>query len=191
MSRFLDLIKDPEEIAALENDFRNEFKSGEVIVEEVDDNFQLFLDGFGDLGVAQYAHMQEAEMYEHLGLSVIAQNEMGQRFPFFNTLRSTLGELPEDIEEFYDIRLTEAKKLADLGLEHLKLRWHQLVGVCAIVDRCADGKNVILADTVGLGKTCICFLAMAYVRYLRVFEDLAPPICECRFTYRCLFSFVF
>ena len=111
MSRFLDLIKDPEEIAALENDFRNEFKSGEVIVEEADDNFQLFLDRFGDLGVAQYAHMKEDEMYEHLGLSVIVQNKVGQRFPFFNMLRSTLGELPEDIEDFYNIKPTETKKL--------------------------------------------------------------------------------
>ena len=191
MSRFLDLIKDPEEIAALENDFRNEFKSGEVIVEEADDNFQLFLDGFGDLGVAQYAYMQEDEMYERLGLSVITQNEEGQRFPFFNMLRSTLGELPEDIEDFYDLKPTETKKMEELGLEHLKLRWHQLVGVCAIVDRCADGKNVILADTVGLGKTCICFLAMAYVRYLRVFEELAPPICECCVVYCGSFSSFF
>ena len=178
MARFLDLIKDPEEIAALEDDFRNEFKSGEVIVEQADDSFQLFLDDFGDLGVAQYAHMQEHEMYERLGLSAIAASEEGQRFPFFNVFRSTLGELPEDIEGFYDIKLSDVKKMAELGLEYLKLRWHQLVGVCAIVDRCADGKNVILADTVGLGKTCICFLAMAYVRYLRVFNDVAPPICE-------------
>ena len=149
-----------------------------MIVAEADNNFQLFLDGFGDLGVAQYAYMQEDAMYERLGLGIVAKNETGQHFPFFNVFRSTLSELPEDIEGFYDIKASDTKKIEDLGLEHLRLRWHQLVGACAIVDRCTDGKNVILADTVGLGKTCICFMAMAYVRYLRVFETLHPPICE-------------
>ena len=121
--------------------------------------------------------MTDDELYECLGLSIFGNGS--QCFPFFNTFRSTLGELPEDIDGFYDILIRDTKKQTELGLELLTLRWHQLVGLCAIVDRCIDGKNVILADAVGLGKTCICFMSMAYARYLRVLSGTRPPICEC------------
>ena len=60
----------------------------------------------------------------------------------------------------------------------LKPMWHQLVGVAAMVRRFFDGKNVILADGVGVGKTMECFMVMCYLRYLHGLKEkeVRPPI---------------
>ena len=184
MARFLDLIKDPEAISILEEEYRATFNSGAMVDESGDASFDRFLDGFGDLGVAQYARMKYEDLYKRLGLEAFYTDETEKlkvpTFPFLNLFVSRIGELPEDIEGFTEITAnTPPEALDKLYLSELRVRWHQLVGACAVVDRCVDGLNVLLADAVGLGKTLICYLAMSYLRHIRLMrgKNFNPPIC--------------
>ena len=57
----------------------------------------------------------------------------------------------------------------------LQPRWHQWVGLAAMVERFFSGSNVLLADGVGVGKTMQAFMVMAYMRYLRVLSEGNEP----------------
>lgn len=50
-------------------------------------------------------------------------------------------------------------------------RWHQLVGILALIDSAFNGKNILLMDEVGLGKTMQVAGAIAIITYFRDFYD--------------------
>ncbi|KZP14423.1 hypothetical protein FIBSPDRAFT_751821, partial [Athelia psychrophila] len=58
---------------------------------------------------------------------------------------------------------------------HAKLpcspRWHQLVGLLAMIHRAFDGKNVLLMDEVGLGKTMQIVGVIAILAFFREYYD--------------------
>ncbi|KZP14431.1 hypothetical protein FIBSPDRAFT_686255, partial [Athelia psychrophila] len=48
-------------------------------------------------------------------------------------------------------------------------RWHQLIGMLALLDSAFNGKNILLMDEVGLGKTMQVAGVVALVTYFREF----------------------
>lgn len=53
-------------------------------------------------------------------------------------------------------------------------RWHQLIGMLALVDAMFNGKNILLMDEVGLGKTMQVAGAIAIITFFREYHDRMP-----------------
>lgn len=194
-------MKDADSIAALEEEYRSVFQLEDLTDDPRDESFDRFLDAFGDLGVAQYAHMKPKEIYDRLGIPSFYTPDStpltrAPSFPFLNKIISTIGQIGEDIPDFTKLNsyqdgipLPESRSTE---LNEIRVRWHQLVGVSAIVDRCVEGHNVLLADSVGLGKTLICFMTMAYLRFCRYDQSAGgSPICKCNYITNVFFSNIY
>lgn len=124
-----------------------------------------WLDKQGDLGVGEFRERTTEDIKSLLGLPE-------GPFPFFNKIIHDLGTWPEDIKGFKELNEVQDKEtLEEHRLRVLQPRWHQYVGLAACVKRFFDGKNVILADGVGVGKTLQCFMMMGYLRHLRITLD--------------------
>lgn len=116
-------------------------------------------DSKGDLGVGQFANLSVETLKRLLGI----KND--QPFPFLVETLSDLGVATGDKE-----------KSSEEFVQPFEPRWHQFVGVCAIVQRMYKGENVLLADGVGVGKTLQALMLIAYLRYLRIkVSHDAPP----------------
>lgn len=71
------------------------------------------------------------------------------------------------------------------GMVPLKLLWHQLCGVAAIIDRIWTAEEtpnvhgILLADDVGVGKTAQVMACIAFIQFvfqLEVRQQARPPI---------------
>ncbi|KAI9062330.1 hypothetical protein FKP32DRAFT_1535605, partial [Trametes sanguinea] len=108
-------------------------------------------------GVEAYKKLTIEQMRVAFGLPTA-------HFPFFNkTTDSTGNEDP----------WTESGRqaLASPNAAELKPFWHQWVGLLKIVDNLMDGKNLMLMDQVGVGKTLQAVGTLAMYEWLRVHKD--------------------
>ena len=187
--QFLKLIKDADDITAIEEEYKLTFLRMDDLDDDADLALDQFLDALGDLGVGEYANSKPSDLLQLLGVKcdnpdeVDADSTKEPTFPFMNPLISENGVLPEDIPGYWDYTLPDDLQRAyeEHALSRLTSMWHQKVGVCAIADRCLSGRNTILADAVGFGKTFICYMTMACLRITCLSSDRSegrPPICE-------------
>ena len=165
------------------------------------DGLMDLIDDGNDLGVGAWKDMNMDELGDLL--SIDASTHVV--FPFFNVALHDYGTDPSKIDGFAKIKLPALPKRElgdedvarhqeeleeldeDLGSKHMRRlwpRWHQLVGLVAILARFFDGKNVLLADGVGVGKTMQAFMTIAYLRFLRRKSSesgrpVIPPFGEC------------
>lgn len=105
-------------------------------------------------GTDEFAKMSEADLWHYLGFS-------SQKIPFFNDRIDPSGKETPWTDEgaaFF------AK--ADNG-EILQPRWHQLVGICKMMQNAFAGKSVLLMDEVGLGKTLQAAAVTAILAFYR------------------------
>ena len=154
-------------------------------LDDGDEELMKMLDKDSDLGVGDYQHKSMAELGEMLGIDAIQRTA----FPYFSTIVSDLSKDPGDLEgdrqqysdlmslrpDVSDMDEEEAEEafakwdevLAKNFYRRIWPRWHQLVGLTAMLARFYTHKNVLLADGVGVGKTMQAFMAMAYLRYCK------------------------
>ena len=152
-------------------------------LEDGNDDLMRVIDAQGDLGVGKLADKPLKELGRLLGIDTTGYKP----FPFFETIVSDLGKDPGDdtIDRatYLDLlkRMPNADELSDdEAAEEFKKwdeelarhmyrriwpRWHQVVGLVAMVERFFSHRNVLLADGVGVGKTMQAFMAMAFLRY--------------------------
>jgi len=183
-------LNDPEVIRRLELEFYSTFKELSLdmdTIENRDNEGGLnWLDEDGDVGVTEWKDKTVDDIRAQLGLP--SEEDMPD-FPFLNRHYSPVGkDLVNDASDFpgYDPKNTTDEEAESMGLLRLKPHWHQWVGLAAMVSRGFEGKNVILADGVGVGKTLQCFMLIAYLRFLegktRVIDEACtrplPPIGE-------------
>lgn len=84
--------------------------------------------------------------------------------PNFNAFLDPRGE-----KTYWD----HAEWFADAANDQIPCspRWHQLVGQLAMVHRAFDGKNVLLMDEVGLGKTMQIVGVIAILTFFREYHE--------------------
>lgn len=167
IEKFLLQLNSPAVIEQVEASYNSYFRSLEDL-EDPEEDLMQWMDGDGDLGVAEMKGLSRDELMAQLGLPVSPD----WTFPFFNSFISDLGSLPDEVNDFdsYKAPDDEQKALAERNLRRLEPRWHQIVGIAAIVRRVFEGRNVILADGVGVGKTLVCMGLMAYLRHLKIVD---------------------
>lgn len=121
------------------------------IPQDTDIDLGECFDDLGDLGVDKESKMSTEALMKELGIFHLAK----QTFPAFNPLRHTEGksawDSPKDFIE------------GAPGIEDLRLRWHQLAGIHALISRGLEGQGVLLADDVGIGKTAQIMGQIAFV----------------------------
>lgn len=190
IEKFLAQLRGLEEISELEQAYAEKFLTVEG---EGDGNYELmeWMDDSGDLGVGEWKTKSDDEMLELLGLKQLWEGENDMeitvtwQFPFMNGWLATDGTLPSGIQDLRTLHDEDADKVKSRSdrppLIPLKPMWHQYVGLAAMVKRFYHGKNVILADGVGVGKTMECFMVICYLRFLRTLlanEKTLPPLGE-------------
>lgn len=109
-------------------------------------------------GTEKYASLDEEAIDQLLGIE--------DTFPDFNKV--------DDPNGLIDGWSTEGRAMQTAGNGvPLRLRWHQKVGVLALLENKFAGRNTALADMVGLGKTgqALAFIA-ASVYYQASFATL-------------------
>ncbi|KAK7682072.1 hypothetical protein QCA50_014658 [Cerrena zonata] len=107
-------------------------------------------------GVEAWEKLQVSELYRYLGL------DEEKPLPFFNKYI--------DLADSRDAWAHPALVEADEGNPNrilLRPHWHQLVGMCKMLDCLFDGKPVLLMDGVGLGKTLQVVGVIAILAYYR------------------------
>ena len=170
-------LNDPEIVAQLEDDYTDVFMQYEA---ESDDDRDRSLDGLldmhGDLGATVFFNKDIAELRTLLGMN------SPEVFPFLNSWISDAGVLPADIDGMDKLDVTKKR----IGANHwarlrvLRPLWHQYAGLCTMIRLFLSGKNVLLADDVGLGKKMETFMVCATLRHMRLMEsrNILPPIGE-------------
>ena len=123
--------------------------------EPPDTELQAILEEWEE-GIEQYKHMSTAQLFSAMGLPSTSTT-----FPYFNELMDMTedGVTPHDVEE-WDAWV----KKGNVG--PLKPKWHQVVGVYAMLTNMLEGKPVLLMDEVGVGKTMQAFGLMVMRAYL-------------------------
>lgn len=106
-------------------------------------------------GVEEHKKKTTEELARALGLHAT-------ELPFFNTKQDPIGELDP---------WSEAGQAA---LEHesatpLAPKWHQWVGILKMMDNMFDGKNILVMDEVGVGKSLQAVGAIAMYEYQRLY----------------------
>lgn len=166
-------MTDPELIARMEDQYAETFNDLEEEVDDESDKLavSLFEQG-GDLGVVAYQNWTLLQLFKVLGLKPDDETD-NPPFPFFNSWVSDLGRLPTEMPGFYDIGPKDDNNplVNEWKLRELRPLWHQYVGLTAMVKQFLNGRNVLLADGVGVGKTMQVFMTCAYMRYLRLRSD--------------------
>ncbi|KAL5476645.1 hypothetical protein ACEPAI_2831 [Sanghuangporus weigelae] len=120
----------------------------------------------GDIGVAEFREKTLREIREFLGLAELDEDAP---FPFLNKIIHDSGLRPDEITRFDEWNeVKDAHELAKNLMRPFRPRWHQYVGLAAAVKRFFEGKNALLADGVGVGKTLECFMMMCFLRHLRI-----------------------
>ena len=155
-----------EEIEEMERVYAETFKEEEDLPPlEQPVDVEWFEKG-GDIGVAEFREKALREMKELLGLVELDEDAP---FPFLNKIMHDSGLRPDEINHFDEWNeVKDAHELAKNLMRPFRPRWHQYVGLAAAVKRFIEGKNVLLADGVGVGKTLECFMMMCYLRHLRI-----------------------
>ncbi|OSC96289.1 hypothetical protein PYCCODRAFT_1348985, partial [Trametes coccinea BRFM310] len=108
-------------------------------------------------GVEAYKKLTIDQMRVAFGLPT-------EHFPFFNKKTDSTGNEDPWTE-------SGRKALASPSAADLKPFWHQWVGVLKIVDNMMDGKNLMLMDQVGVGKTLQAVGTLAMYEWLRVSKE--------------------
>ncbi|KAI9061516.1 hypothetical protein FKP32DRAFT_1543162, partial [Trametes sanguinea] len=108
-------------------------------------------------GVEAYKKLTIEQMRVAFGLPT-------EHFPFFNKKTDPTGN--ED--PWTD---SGRKALAGANAAELKPFWHQWVGVLKIVDNMMAGKNLLLMDQVGVGKTLQAVGTITMYEWLRVNKE--------------------
>jgi hypothetical protein len=124
-----------------------------------------------DLGTGEFATKSEGEL-----MTLLAWPQ--GRPPIFAKYQSIHGwtEWDDDyVQEF-----EEDNALINLEMKLLKLLWHQLVGVSSILSKLWTAYNghvpgMLLADTVGLGKTTQIMGTIAGIIQVWKGEQIQPP----------------
>jgi hypothetical protein len=115
--------------------------------------------GYDDLGVDKEKKMSLAELKSTLGIT--------DQFPGFNKFVNRNGASPwEDHEQYVQAKVDEGGEWGLLGL-----RWHQYVGLHALIRELmsesvpATAEGVLLADKVGVGKTALIIAFIAILNH--------------------------
>lgn len=119
--------------------------------------FQLPEPGFDETwaeGTEEFGTMAEPDLWHYLGFAE-------QRIPFFNERIDPIGKETPWSKEGMDFFANPANG------ELLVPRWHQLVGICKMVQNAFEGKPILLMDEVGLGKTLQAAAVMAILAFYR------------------------
>lgn len=155
-------LEDPETITVLEAAFVDAFEREDGEDEEPLDvpDSQQWLDESGDLGVTEWKKTRLPELLRVLDLPGDDDAEVPP-FPFFAKFVSDDGRPMRDVVGAEEVT---AEMAAEKGLRPLRLLWHQYVGIAAMAKRFFRNENVILADDVGVGKTCQCLGLFAWLR---------------------------
>lgn len=147
-----------------------EQEMAEVDDEPVDTNLMDVFDRAGEIGVAEFVKRPLGDLLGILGLDRKAP------FPFFNRYMHEQGALPKDIENFQKYEDSDyseesiQKAYEEAMLRPLKPYWHQYVALAAMAKMVFHGRNVLLADGVGVGKTLECLMLVAYLRHMILVE---------------------
>jgi SNF2 family DNA or RNA helicase len=176
LAKLLSELNHPEMIARLEYEYNISFSVEMTLIQDLQSmGSQEWLDADGDLGVSDFKDKSIDELRRLLGL----QSERDQpAFPMFNEFVADAG-LERDPHLNDDVLRTKTdEELREFSMIRTRPRWHQYVGLVAMVKRFFDGQNVILADDVGVGKTLQCMMVMAYLRHLKVMKAEKPPVGE-------------
>lgn len=198
---FLLQLKEKGLLGKAEEEYHRVLSSPENYDElRVDDAALAILDDSADLGVSEFKNLSTESLLANLGISPSRRtpfpflsmivNDLGSSYDdseSLNTYKELLKQAPDaslDNEQYEEKRKEWDAKLRAEGFSFIWPRWHQLVGLSAIVKRFFEGKNVLLADGVGVGKTLQAFMTMAYLRFLKTKnmglsdEAFEPPISE-------------
>ncbi|KAH9851664.1 hypothetical protein C2E23DRAFT_732763, partial [Lenzites betulinus] len=105
-------------------------------------------------GCEEYYVMEREAIARALGLATT-------RIPFLSQLQDPIGELDPWSEEGLEALRRETA-------EPLTPMWHQMVGILKIMDNLFEGKNVLIMDEVGVGKTLQAVGAIAIFEYQRL-----------------------
>ena len=200
LTKYLIGLRKTKYIGEIEETYMTALQDG---MDTLDDETDLMniLDAGGDLGVGDYKDLS----MEDLG-NMLAVDTTGYKpFPSFESIVSDLGKDPGDLESnrltYVDLMKRQPnvdkldkselkaafdewdKLLAENSYRRIWPRWHQMVGLVAMVRRFFDRKNVLLADGVGVGKTMQAITAMAYLRSCIMSgvkgRNVLPPMGEC------------
>ena len=117
-----------------------------------------------DIGVPDWMNMTIAELFAQLTLPFAPDH------PAIAFLNRFIAEFPKTLKDFPNVdpdKTTVAEAVKN-GLVPLKIFWHQLVAVCAMMKMAFRGENCILADAVGVGKTVEVLLMVAVARIIRL-----------------------
>lgn len=158
---------DPDTIQDLEKKYTEAFEAERFTVDESNPDMMGFLDATEDLGVMGYRDTPYEGMCRLLGIQFDSGSQTCE-YPFLNKYLSEGGIVPDDKEAKAVYGQLTPETCRDMGWSLLQPRWHQLVAVAAMMERFKAGRNVILADGVGVGKTLECCMTMAYLRHLRI-----------------------
>ena len=189
LARLLVQLSDYEEIERVRREYEKYFPS--ETIEDMPEQYgeeitRNVLDTDGDLGVGDFQYLQTAAICQLLAIPTttvkkkIEDEDGGTRFeevpdihfPFFHLYESEFGT-PPDPDKVPDhkrwVSYTAEQEEQAREEDHLlplRPRWHQYVGLAACVKAFLLGKNVLLADGIGVGKTMECMMIMAYLRHL-------------------------
>lgn len=195
MEKYNYLFKDMSFISKVEfmyNETLAQFSTDgiECLVGDPDPEGMNPFDRMGDIGVSEFERKDPAELSRMLGFGVDCSGY--SPFPYFNGVRSELGLIPSKVPDFENLnkfpeRLPPNPTFQDVGLcktrfdeydamlekhqmQRFVPRWHQFVGLAAILRRLFNGDNVLLADGVGVGKTLQVYMLIAYMRRMFAVE---------------------
>lgn len=151
----------------------DDHEDAEVVIPAAVQGAEAFRD-LRDLGVGRFARKSPIELETLLGWP-------GSRPPIFAEYRSRTGRNEWDE--------SKAFSMSDPDVEPLKLLWHQMCGVTAIVEKIwtkdeASVPGILLADAVGLGKTAQIMAVIAMIIQVWMAEkqgkegrqEIRPPV---------------
>lgn len=129
-----------------------------------------------DIGVTAY----KKHTFEELASSLAFSDGRPVQFSKFRSLSNTYDSWSDDKALYWE--------KGGSGMVEVQGQWHQLAGVCGMVDKVFVGKNeetktshILIADDVGLGKTLEMMMLLAFLMQVYVCENSTsirkrPPI---------------
>ena len=128
-------------------------------------------------GVEEFAHLTIREIARSFGLPLKSQEDDQPNLPFFNDEIDIEGSArPWETRKEVKASTRKAAAIATVRraaqpiLIRLLPHWHQWVGIKKMINNMAEHKNVLLMDSVGVGKTMQATGTIAMYDWLRMFK---------------------
>lgn len=154
------------------NHFALTFEDSAPLVDGLNDaNKMDWLGPNNDVGTN---HLMDCTLKDLFDLGGLPYDEKHPMFPFFNDWIAPSPKTLADFPNFKPGVTTDEEALA-MGLRRFNTMWHQACGTLAMMGMGYRSDNIILADSVGVGKTVECLMLIAALRTHRLLQENHDP----------------